>query len=83
MSRIKHICIRCATANGGVISKEYLKSALVLGECDVCGEPAALSIIHAWENLNPYEKEAYQAKVATPKRTRAKKAQQEDLADIG
>jgi hypothetical protein len=73
MSRIKHICIRCATANGGVISKEYLKSALVLGECDVCGEPAPLSIIHAWENLNPYEKEAYQAKVLQPKRTRAKK----------
>ena len=80
MSRIKHICIRCATANGGVISKEYLKSALVLGECDVCGDPAALSIIHAWENLNPYEKEAYQAKVATPKRTRAKKTDNSENA---
>jgi hypothetical protein len=80
MSRIKHICIRCATANGGVISKEYLKSALVLGECDVCGEPAPLSIIHAWENLNPYEAEAYRAKVATPKRTRAKKAENSENA---
>jgi len=37
-----------------------------------------LSIIHAWENLNPYEKEAYQAKVATPKRTRVKKAENAD-----
>ena len=80
MSRIKHICIRCATANGGVISKEYLKSALVLGECDVCGEPAPLSIIHAWENLNPYEKEAYQAKVLQPKRTRAKKTTEAENA---
>lgn len=83
MSRIKHICIRCATANGGVISKEYLKSGLVLGECDVCGEPAPLSIIHAWENLNAYQKEAYQAKVAAPKRTRAKKTTEAEIAEVG
>jgi len=83
MSKIQVICIGCATANGGVLDKGFVSPNVVLRECDVCGEPKPVSSILAWENLNPHDKEAYQAKVAQPKRARAKKAQQEDSADIG
>ena len=74
MSKIEHICIDCAVSNGGVLSPLYFKSALTLGACDVCGQPKALSIIYAWDNLNEYAVEEYREKVATPKRSRAKKA---------
>lgn len=74
MSKIQVICISCATANGGVLNKGFVNPNLVLRECDVCGEPRPVANILAWENLNPHDKEAYQAKVAAPKRTRAKKA---------
>lgn len=83
MSKIQVICIGCATANGGVLDKGFVNPNLVLRECEVCGEPRPVSSILAWANLNPHDKEAYQAKVAQPKRARAKKAQQEDSADIG
>jgi hypothetical protein len=38
-----------------------------------------VSAILAWENLNPHDKEAYQAKVAAPKRTRAKKTDDSEI----
>lgn len=75
MSKIQVICIGCAKANGGVLDKGFISPNVVLRECDVCGEPKPVSSILAWENLNPHNKEAYRAKVATPKRTRAKKAE--------
>jgi len=79
MSKIQVICIGCATANGGVLDKGFVNPNLVLRECDVCGEPRPVSSILAWGNLNPHDKEAYQAKVATPKRTRAKKAENDEV----
>jgi hypothetical protein len=79
MSKIQVICIGCATANGGVLNKGFVNPNLFLRECDVCGEPRPVSAILAWENLNPHDKEAYQAKVAAPKRTRAKKTDDSEI----
>jgi hypothetical protein len=75
MSKIQVICIGCAKANGGVLDEGFVNPHLVLRECDVCGEPNPVANIMAWKNLNPHDKEAYQAKVAAPKRTRAKKTE--------
>lgn len=80
MSKIQVICIGCAKASGGVLDKGVISANVFLRECDVCGEPKPVSSILAWENLNPHDKEAYRAKVATPKRTRAKKTDNSENA---
>jgi hypothetical protein len=80
MSKIQVICIGCAKANGGVLNEGFVNPNLVLRECDVCGEPKPVANIMAWKNLNPHDKEAYQAKVAQPKRTRVKKAENSENA---